>query len=112
MLPTNTAQLITRPHCFSELRSRIYRYVVFIYFLTAVADAGLKGEDLTKDFFREEYMLNHTIGLCLKDKDCIGALIANGKLLVRVSAHDTGVSTTSCYLSTFPVFMKHPLGDN
>ena len=86
--------------------------MVFIYFHTAVADAGLKGEDLTKDFFREEYMLNHTIGLCLKDKDCIGALIANGKLLVRVSAHDTGVNTASCYLSTFPAFMKHPLRDN
>lgn len=29
---------------------------------TAVAEAGQKGDDLTKLFFKEEYMLNHTIG--------------------------------------------------
>ncbi|KAK3736637.1 hypothetical protein QZH41_017024, partial [Actinostola sp. cb2023] len=28
----------------------------------AIAEAGLRGEDLTKDFFREEYILNYTIG--------------------------------------------------
>ncbi|KXJ18578.1 3-hydroxyisobutyryl-CoA hydrolase, mitochondrial [Exaiptasia diaphana] len=28
----------------------------------AIAEAGLRGEDLTKDFFREEYTLNYTIG--------------------------------------------------
>ncbi|EDO48943.1 predicted protein [Nematostella vectensis] len=28
----------------------------------AIAEAGLRGEDLTKDFFREEYMLNYAIG--------------------------------------------------
>ena len=30
--------------------------------LTAVADAGKKGDELTKLFFKEEYMLNYAIG--------------------------------------------------
>lgn len=31
-------------------------------FTLAIAEAGLRGEDLTKDFFREEYTLNYAIG--------------------------------------------------
>lgn len=33
-----------------------------IIVISAIAEAGLRGEDLPKDFFREEYMLNYTIG--------------------------------------------------
>ena len=31
----------------------------------AIAEAGKKGEDLTKAFFRDEYILNHKIGVSI-----------------------------------------------
>lgn len=33
-----------------------------LFKFTAVAEAGKKGDDLTKLFFKEEYMLNNAIG--------------------------------------------------
>ena len=33
-----------------------------LFKFTAVAEAGEKGDDLTKLFFKEEYMLNYAIG--------------------------------------------------
>ena len=35
---------------------------VFVRVISAVAEAGHKGDDLTKMFFKEEYALNYVIG--------------------------------------------------
>lgn len=36
--------------------------MLFVSKFIAVAEAGEKGDDLTKIFFKEEYMLNYVIG--------------------------------------------------
>ena len=47
--------------CHGFLKS-ISKYNILLFHFAAVTEAGKSGDPLAQDFFREEYVMNNTIG--------------------------------------------------